>query len=70
MFLGSINDDSRSIIDTSIMTVQLVASFMIVIYYHDIFIVQATGVNVADSFDWSEKACQRQTLFVDAPHGH
>jgi len=53
MFFGSINDDSRSIIDTSIMTVQLVASFMIVIYYHDIFIVQATGVNVADSFSLS-----------------
>jgi hypothetical protein len=40
----SIIDDSRSIIDDSRVTLQLVASFTIVLYNHEIFIAQATGL--------------------------
>jgi hypothetical protein len=37
-------DDLRSVIDNSYrVTLQLVASFILVIYDHHIFIVQATG---------------------------
>jgi hypothetical protein len=52
MFSRSNIDDSRSIIDQSRIVMddsrvmlQLVASFMIVIYDHHIFIVPAAGVN-------------------------
>ncbi len=41
MFSRSAIDNSRSIIDDSEVTLQLVASFMIVIYNHHIFTVQA-----------------------------
>ncbi len=41
IYSKSIVDDYRSVIDDSNVTVQLVASFMIVIYYGHVFIVQA-----------------------------
>jgi hypothetical protein len=43
MFSRSIIDDSRSIIDDSIVMLLLVASFIIVIYDHHVFIAQATA---------------------------
>jgi hypothetical protein len=45
MFYRSIIGDSRSIIDDSRVMLQLVATFTVVIYYHLIFIVQATVVD-------------------------
>jgi hypothetical protein len=46
MFSRSIIDESRSKIDASMVTFQLVASFTIDIYNHDIFIAQDTGKRV------------------------
>ncbi len=40
---GSTIDDSRSIIDDSGVTLQLVTSFMFLVFYRHIFIVLATG---------------------------
>jgi hypothetical protein len=49
----SISDDSRSISDDFRVKLQLVTSFIIVIYDHHIFIVQATGDNVVMVFSIS-----------------
>jgi hypothetical protein len=45
MFSRSIIDDYLTVIDSSTVMLQLVASFMIVIYDHHIFKIKATGAN-------------------------
>jgi hypothetical protein len=43
MTVDSVNDASRTVTDDSIVMLQIVASHMIVIYYHNMFIVEAPG---------------------------
>ena len=45
MFSRSIIDNSLRVTDNSAVMLQLVASFMFVIYYHHIFKVKATGAS-------------------------